>query len=100
LISGGVDSSVCCALLYKALGPEKVHGIHIDTGFMRKNESALVKSALESNKFKLDVVDAVETFANATTIIDGKQTKKLKETTSPEEKRKIIGDTFMRVTDE
>ena len=40
LLSGGVDSTVCTALLHKALGPDRVIAVHIDNGFMRKNESA------------------------------------------------------------
>lgn len=40
LVSGGVDSSVCAALLHKALGPERVVAMHIDNGFMRLEESS------------------------------------------------------------
>ena len=42
LLSGGVDSTVCAALVNKALGKERVIAIHIDNGFMRKNESEQV----------------------------------------------------------
>ena len=42
LASGGVDSTVCAALLNKALGPERVIALHIDNGFMRLEESLLV----------------------------------------------------------
>ena len=42
LLSGGVDSTVCAALITKALGQERVVAIHIDNGFMRKNESEQV----------------------------------------------------------
>ncbi|VEN56419.1 unnamed protein product [Callosobruchus maculatus] len=42
LLSGGVDSTVCAALLHKALRPEQIIAIHIDNGFMRKNESEKV----------------------------------------------------------
>jgi GMP synthase (glutamine-hydrolysing) len=49
---------------------------------------------------KLDVVDARQAFYNATTAIDGRESEKLKETVKPEVKRKIIGDTFMRVSEE
>ena len=48
LVSGGVDSAVCTALLNTALGPEKVIAVHIDNGFMRKNESQRVKESLEA----------------------------------------------------
>ena len=40
LVSGGVDSSVCAALLHKALGPERIICLHIDHGFMRHEESS------------------------------------------------------------
>ena len=39
LVSGGVDSSVCAALLHRALKPDQVIALHIDNGFMRENES-------------------------------------------------------------
>ena len=52
-MSGGVDSTVCTALLVAALGPEKVIAVHIDNGFMRYNESAEVKSSLEELGLKL-----------------------------------------------
>ena len=48
LVSGGVDSAVCTALLLAALGPEQVIAVHIDNGFMRKNESEEVKESLEN----------------------------------------------------
>ena len=35
LVSGGVDSSVCAALCREAVGPDRVHALHIDHGFMR-----------------------------------------------------------------
>lgn len=88
LVSGGVDSTVCCGLLYKALGSKRVHGIHVDTGFMRKDESELVKTSLEKCGFYLDVVNAKEEFF-----------KNLRGVVGPEKKRSIIGDTFMRVID-
>lgn len=53
LLSGGVDSTVCAALLNKALSPDQVIAIHVDNGFMRKNESEQVKESLE--KIGLDV---------------------------------------------
>ncbi|HSP06381.1 MAG TPA: glutamine-hydrolyzing GMP synthase, partial [Acidobacteriota bacterium] len=46
LASGGVDSTVCAVLLGRALGPGKVHLLHIDNGLMRKNESADVVEEL------------------------------------------------------
>ena len=99
LISGGVDSAVCTTLLGEALGPENVYAVHIDNGLMREGESEQVKEALEQAGIKLHVYDESERFYNATTTIDGKRTRKLDETNDPEEKRKIIGDTFMRSAD-
>lgn len=48
LVSGGVDSTVCAALLHKALNADQVIAFHIDNGFMRKNESILVERSLKS----------------------------------------------------
>ena len=42
LVSGGVDSSVCVALVRQALPAEKIFAVHVDHGFMRKDESAQV----------------------------------------------------------
>jgi GMP synthase (glutamine-hydrolysing) len=97
LVSGGVDSTICCALLYKALGIERVHAIHIDTGLMRMNEDILVKDALEKIGFKLKIIYAWDIFSQATTQINGVTTHKLCNAVNPEEKRKIIGDTFIHV---
>jgi len=86
LVSGGVDSVVCFALLEKILGPERVHGLLIDNGLLRKNEAEKVKEAVERLGFRnFHVVDASETFLEA-----------LKGVTDPEEKRRIIGETFIR----
>ena len=46
LLSGGVDSTVCAALMNRALGVDRVLAIHIDNGFMRKNESDQVRDSL------------------------------------------------------
>lgn len=46
LLSGGVDSTVCAALLHKALRDEQVIAIHVDNGFMRKDESSNVERHL------------------------------------------------------
>jgi len=58
LVSGGVDSTVCAALLHKALNPDQVIAFHIDNGFMRKNESALVEKSL--NKIGLDMKSEIK----------------------------------------
>jgi len=66
---------------------------------MRKKESSKVQLALATLSLRLIVVDASETFYNSATSIKGVQTPLLKHTPQPEEKRKIIGDTFMRVAE-
>ncbi len=58
LASGGVDSSVCLALLGNSLPNKNVLAVHIDTGFMRKNESALVKEEIERLGVSSHVIDA------------------------------------------
>ncbi|EGC35716.1 hypothetical protein DICPUDRAFT_91981 [Dictyostelium purpureum] len=67
---------------------------------MRANESAKVEKALSVLGLHLIVVDASETFYNSTTTINGHLTNKLKDTINPEERRKIIGDTFMKVAEQ
>jgi GMP synthase (glutamine-hydrolysing) len=47
MVSGGVDSTVCAALLNRALGKERVVAVHIDNGFMRYKESENVVKALK-----------------------------------------------------
>jgi len=91
LASGGVDSTVCAALLIKALGPEKVSLLHIDNGLMRKNESAdvLQEFAKMGLKDHLHFADASGRFLN-----------ELKDAVDPEVKRKIIGETFIKVFEE
>ena len=46
LLSGGVDSTVCAALLRQALNVDQIIAIHIDNGFMRKRESECVRESL------------------------------------------------------
>lgn len=99
LVSGGVDSAVTAALLLKALGPEAVYALHVDTGFMRYQESDTVCEALKAQGVKhLQHLKAEETFLNASTEIDGHSVGPLKTLTNPEEKRRVIGDTFFRLT--
>ena len=100
LVSGGVDSSVCALLCQEAVGKERVFALHVDQGFMRSDESAKVLEAMRPALPNLKVVDETKRFAQATTLIDGVETTKLCETVAPEVKRKIIGDTFMRVSED
>jgi GMP synthase (glutamine-hydrolysing) len=90
LVSGGVDSTVAFVLLNKILGKDRVFGLHIDTGTMRLNESEEVMAFLKAEQLdNLKVVDASDTFI-----------ERLKGKFEPEEKRKIIGQTFLDVKDE
>ena len=101
LVSGGVDSSVCAALCREAVGPARVHAVHIDHGFMRKDESETVQKALAKVDINLHMVRCGAEFAAAhTKSPKGKSMGPLKDCTAPEDKRMIIGDTFMRVTED
>ena len=97
LLSGGVDSTVCTALLHKALGPDRVIAVHIDNGFMRKNESTSVEASLAKVGLKVIVINANMEFMNGHTVVEDKKTPLLCHVIDPETKRKIIGDTFMTV---
>lgn len=98
-VSGGVDSAVVAALVAKAVPKEHIHAFHIDTGFMRAHESQSVISALKKAGIQVTLLDMVELFRTATTLIDGKESDPLNKVTDPQTKRKIIGDTFIRVRD-
>jgi len=107
LVSGGVDSAVCTALLFKAIGRERVIAVHIDNGFLRKDESTKVKDSLEKVGLNLHVFNEKHQFFHGTTRIPTKlgnnmvnvQVGPLHSVILPEEKRKIIGDTFVKVLD-
>ncbi len=103
LVSGGVDSTVTAALLLKALTPEQVFAVHVDSGFMRHQESASVIDALQSLGLKyLKHIDATEQFLNARVDIhnNGELSDPLKHITDPETKRRIIGDTFVTIVNQ
>ncbi|MEN6445787.1 MAG: glutamine-hydrolyzing GMP synthase [Candidatus Cloacimonas sp.] len=88
-LSGGVDSTVTAALLYKAIGKQLLP-IFVDTGLMRFKEAERVKETFSAfPDLQIRYVDAAETFLN-----------KLQGVTEPEEKRKIIGRTFVEVFDQ
>jgi GMP synthase (glutamine-hydrolysing) len=88
-LSGGVDSTVAYALTVHALGPELVHGIYVDTGFMRAGETEEIQAAFERLDLgRLEVVSAARTFFSA-----------LRGVVEPEEKRRIIGRLFVEVQD-
>ncbi|XP_060565730.1 GMP synthase [glutamine-hydrolyzing]-like [Ruditapes philippinarum] len=106
LLSGGVDSTVCAALLHKALPDDQVIAVHIDNGFMRKHESEHVETSLNKIGLHVKVIKAAHQFYSGKTFISGssdgkkRKTNTLNTTVDPEEKRKIIGDTFMKVANE
>ena len=83
-VSGGVDSSVAALLLTRALGPEHVHAVLVDHGMMRKHEVKTVEQQLQGLGLNLRVLSCAELFF-----------KNLKGVKDPEEKRKIIGKTFI-----
>jgi len=85
-LSGGVDSSVVAALLYRAIGPQ-LSCIFVDNGLLRKDEARKVEQRF-GNHFKTDlhVVDAKDRFLSA---LDG--------VSDPQQKRKIIGRVFIEV---
>ncbi len=86
LASGGVDSTVLAFMLAKALPKENVKVFHINTGFMRKNESEKVASALRKAGIVPEIINAESDFYNA-----------IKDIKDPEEKRKIIGEKFISI---
>lgn len=85
-LSGGVDSSVAAVLLHKAIG-KNLTCIFVDHGLLRKNEGDEVEEIFK-NQFDINLirVNAEEQFLN-----------KLQGVTDPEEKRKIIGEEFIRI---
>jgi len=88
-VSGGVDSTVATALVNKAVGDQLV-AVFVDTGMLREGERSQVQKALQDNLgVHLIVVDAVEKFLGA-----------LRGVTAPEEKRRIIGELFIRTFEE
>ena len=88
-LSGGVDSSVCALLLHRAVG-DGLTCVFVDHGLLRKGEAELVEEAFRG-RFGVNLirVDAKDRFL-----------EKLAGITEPEQKRKIIGEEFIRVFEE
>ena len=85
-VSGGVDSSVAAALVHEAIGDQLV-AVFVDTGLLRKNEGEQVAAAFRDHLHsELITVDASEEFLAA-----------LAGVTEPEQKRRIVGEKFIRV---
>ncbi len=89
-VSGGVDSTVAFVLLTKALGPDRVYGLHIDNGFLRIGEMEKVKSYMRS--FGLDNFNQLDASSRFHDAVRG--------LTDPEEKRKAVARTFIEIKDE
>jgi GMP synthase (glutamine-hydrolysing) len=88
-LSGGVDSAVAAALVHRAVG-DRLTCIYVDHGLMRKRESELLRETFEANLgMDLVMVDARDRFL-----------ARLAGVADPEEKRRIIGDEFIRVFEE
>jgi GMP synthase (glutamine-hydrolysing) len=88
-VSGGVDSSVATAMVQRAVG-DQLAAVFVDTGLLRQGEVQQVKAALQDTLgVELIVVDAVERFLDA-----------LQGVTQPEQKRRIIGELFIRIFEE
>lgn len=86
-VSGGVDSTVAYTLCLRALGPERVCGIYVDTGLMREGETAYVRRLFAQLGAKDFQVEEAETEFLAA----------LAGVTDPETKRNIIGEQFVVV---
>ena len=90
LVSGGVDSLVTLALLIRALGPDRVHSLHVDTGFMRLGESAQIMDFLAELGFEnLRLAEA-----------ESRYLAELEGVVEPERKRHIIGRLFVDVVND
>jgi len=86
-LSGGVDSAVLCTLLHRAIGNQLI-AIFVNNGLLRKNEPETIVHRFK-NLFNLRYVDAEKQFL-----------LKLKGVVDPEQKRKIIGNEFIRIFEE
>jgi GMP synthase (glutamine-hydrolysing) len=88
-LSGGVDSAVAAAIVHKAVG-DQLTCVYVDTGLMRAGESEQVEETFR-RQFQVDLVHvkAADRFLEA-----------LNDIQDPERKRKIIGETFIRVFEE
>jgi GMP synthase (glutamine-hydrolysing) len=89
MLSGGIDSTVACLLLTRALGSERVFGLHVDTGLLRAGETDFVVETLHGFGIEnFEVVDASADFLRA-----------LRGVSDPELKRRAVAQTFLDVKD-
>jgi GMP synthase (glutamine-hydrolysing) len=87
-LSGGVDSTVAASLVHQAIG-DRLDCIFVDNGLLRKNEFESVLAMLRRIGLKVSGVNASDRFL-----------EKLRGVVEPEQKRKIIGNEFIRVFEE
>ncbi len=87
-ISGGVDSTVAASLISRAIG-DRLHGIFVDNGVLRKDEYESVLKTYKKLGLNVKGIDAKDDFY-----------KKLKGKTDPEKKRKAIGKLFIEIFQE
>jgi GMP synthase (glutamine-hydrolysing) len=87
-LSGGIDSSVATALASKAI-EDKLTAVFVDHGFMREGEPEQVRKTFQKFKLNFLVAEVQERFMN-----------RLQKIKDPENKRKIIGEEFIRVFEE
>ncbi|MBI1955507.1 MAG: glutamine-hydrolyzing GMP synthase [Acidobacteria bacterium] len=87
-LSGGVDSAVAATLVHRAIG-DHLHCLFVDNGLLRKNEFPAVTATLRRMGLNVEGVDSSERFL-----------QKLAGITDPEQKRRIIGNEFIRVFEE
>ncbi len=86
-VSGGVDSTVAFTLCLRALGPERVHGVYVDTGLMRAGETEFVRRMFDELGAGSAEIDRAEAqFLGALALV-----------VEPEAKRHVIGEQFVKV---
>mgnify|MGYP005831643889 CR=1 FL=1 len=89
-VSGGVDSTVAFTLCLRALGPDRVRALYVDTGLMRAGETEFVRNVFDAlGRGIFAVEDASERFLGA-----------LEGVRDPEQKRRIIGELFVEVQEQ
>ncbi|MFQ5986726.1 MAG: glutamine-hydrolyzing GMP synthase [Thermoplasmata archaeon] len=87
-VSGGVDSTTAAVLASRALG-KNLLAVYVDTGLMRKGEREDVEATLEGLEVHYEILEAAHRFFG-----------ELKGVTDPETKRRVIGNTFIRLFEE
>ena len=89
MLSGGIDSTVACLLLARALGSERVFGLHVNTGLLRAGETEIVVDTL--HRFGIENFEVVDASADFLGALHG--------LTDPEDKRRAVAKAFLDVKD-